>query len=478
MCGQFLGVAPRVLVIDDDDYLRKFISRGLNRVGMSAEAVEGGARAMSQMKEQQFDVVVCDLHMPEVDGLDVLRFSASLRPAPPFIMLTGYGSVQVAVEAMKHGAADFLEKPISIDELKAAIQAVMNKHAERTAPRRVNPIQGAPGLVGSATWLPSFLETLRRIAQTDATVLIEGETGTGKSAVAREIYRSSKRAGKSFVELNCAAIPEHLLENELFGHVRGAFTGATGHVGKVEQANGGTLFLDEVGELKHELQAKMLHLLQERAFAPIGANQVRSADVRFIAATNRDLITEVEAGTFRQDLFYRLNVVNLIIPPLRDRPADISLLLEHFCDRIAERLQVTGPVFSPGAVELLERYEWPGNVRELQNLVERTAIMHPPGTLIEPEHLSARIHQNQREPSSDPTSPPRIEAFESDIQQIEESGQSLSDVVRSYEYGLIRQALDQSGGNKSQAAKLLRMKRTTLIEKLKKYEHEDGSPNV
>jgi sigma-54 specific flagellar transcriptional regulator A len=171
-------------------------------------------------------------------------------------------------------------------------------------------------------------------------------------------------------------------------------------------------------------------------------------------------------------------VVNLIIPPLRDRPADIPLLLEHFCDRIAERLQVTGPVFSPGAVELLERYEWPGNVRELQNLVERTAIMHPPGTLIEPEHLSARVHQNQREPRSDPNSPPRIETFESDLSQIGESGQSLSDVVRSYEYGLIRQALDQSGGNKSQAAKLLRMKRTTLIEKLKKYEHEDGLPNV
>lgn len=471
-------MAPRVLVIDDDDYLRKFISRGLNRVGMSADAVEGGAQAMAQMKERQFDAVVCDLHMPEVDGLDVLRFSTSLRPAPPFIMLTGYGSVQVAVEAMKHGAADFLEKPISIDELKAAIQAVINKHAERSAPKRAPAIPGAPGLVGSSTWLPSFLETLRRIAQTDATVLIEGETGTGKSAVAREIYRNSKRAAKSFVELNCAAIPEHLLENELFGHVRGAFTGATGHIGKVEQSNGGTLFLDEVGELKHELQAKLLHLLQERAFAPIGASQARTADVRFVAATNRDLMTEVESGNFRQDLFYRLNVVNLIIPPLRDRPADIPLLLEHFCDRIAERLQVTGPVFSPGAVELLERYEWPGNVRELQNLVERTAIMHPPGTLIEPEHLSARVHQNQREPRSDPNSPPRIETFESDLSQIGESGQSLSDVVRSYEYGLIRQALDQSGGNKSQAAKLLRMKRTTLIEKLKKYEHEDGLPNV
>jgi len=469
---------PRVLVIDDDDYLRKFISRGLNRVGMSAEAVEGGASAMTLLKERQFDVVVCDLHMPEVDGLDVLRFSTSLRPPPPFIMLTGYGSVAVAVEAMKHGASDFLEKPISIDELKAAIQAVLRTGPERAATRRTPSVPSGMSLVGSSTWLPSFLETLYRIAQTDATVLIEGETGTGKSAVAKEIYRSSKRASKAFVEINCAAIPEHLLENELFGHVRGAFTGATGHVGKVEQANGGTLFLDEVGELKHELQAKLLHLLQERAFAPIGANQAKAADVRFIAATNRDLMTEVEVGGFRQDLFYRLNVVNLIIPALRERPADVPLLLEHFCDRIAERLQVTGPVFSPNAVEVLKRYEWPGNVRELQNLVERTAIMHPPGTLIEPDHLSQRVHQNQREMPADPNAPPRIEALESDIQYMGESGQSLSDVVRSYEYGLIRQALDRAGGNKSQAAKLLRMKRTTLIEKLKKYEHEDGSPNV
>jgi len=469
---------PRVLVIDDDDYLRKFISRGLNRVGMSAEAVEGGASAMTLLKERQFDVVVCDLHMPEVDGLDVLRFSTSLRPPPPFIMLTGYGSVAVAVEAMKHGASDFLEKPISIDELKAAIQAVLRTGPERAATRRTPSVPSGMSLVGSSTWLPSFLETLYRIAQTDATVLIEGETGTGKSAVAKEIYRSSKRASKAFVEINCAAIPEHLLENELFGHVRGAFTGATGHVSKVEQANGGTLFLDEVGELKHELQAKLLHLLQERAFAPIGANQAKAADVRFIAATNRDLMTEVEVGGFRQDLFYRLNVVNLIIPALRERPADVPLLLEHFCDRIAERLQVTGPVFSPNAVEVLKRYEWPGNVRELQNLVERTAIMHPPGTLIEPDHLSQRVHQNQREMPADPNAPPRIEALESDIQYMGESGQSLSDVVRSYEYGLIRQALDRAGGNKSQAAKLLRMKRTTLIEKLKKYEHEDGSPNV
>lgn len=478
MCGLLTGMNPRVLVIDDDDYLRKFISRGLNRVGMSADAVEGGSQAMALMKQRQFDVVVCDLHMPEVDGLDVLRFSTSLRPPPPFIMLTGYGSVSVAVEAMKHGAADFLEKPISIDELKAAIQAVLRTGPERAATRRPSAMPGGMSLVGSSTWLPSFLETLQRIAQTDATVLIEGETGTGKSAVAKEIYRNSKRASSAFVEINCAAIPEHLLENELFGHVRGAFTGATGHTGKVEQANGGTLFLDEVGELKHELQAKLLHLLQERAFAPIGANQARHADVRFVAATNRDLMTEVEAGTFRQDLFYRLNVVNLIIPPLRDRPDDIPILLEHFCDRISERLQVTGPVFSPAAVEALKRYDWPGNVRELQNLVERTAIMHPPGMLVEPEQLSQRIHQNQREPRSDPNSLPRIEAFETDIQNLGESGQSLAEVVRTYEYGLIRQALDQSGGNKSQAAKLLRMKRTTLIEKLKKYEHDDGSPNL
>jgi two-component system nitrogen regulation response regulator NtrX len=477
-----------VLVIDDDDQVRKFIARGLSRVGFECVAIESGSGAMSLLQERRFDAVICDLHMPEVDGLDVLRFAGTLTPPPPFIMLTGYGSVATAVEAMKHGAADFLEKPASIEELRASIDSVISRRALPRTPSRVEPVSQ---LVGSERWLTPFLSKLKRIAATDSIVLIDGETGTGKSAVAKEIWRCSHRARGPFVELNCAAVPDTLLENELFGHAKGAFTGATGHVGRVEQAHGGTLFLDEVGELKQELQAKLLHLLQERTFSPIGGSGPKQADVRFIAATNRDLEVEVEAGRFRRDLFYRLNVVGLTIPPLRQRLDDVPVLIQFFRKSVEARVGGPTPAFSAAAVAALSHYDWPGNVRELGNVVERMAVMHSGEEMVElddlPERIRAAGHRTSL--SSQPSHPslpspvalprsatPLPQSLPLAVQphDPQDAGVSLSDDLRRYERERIVIALRTSGGNKSQAARLLNMKRTTLLAKCDKLGIRDG----
>jgi DNA-binding NtrC family response regulator len=455
----------RLLVIEDDAQLRRFLVRDLNRAGFETIGAEGGVQGIDTLRDRPFDAVVCDLHMPDKDGFDVLHFATMLAPPPPFIMLTAYGSVGTAVEAMKHGAADFLEKPITIDELAASIRAVLDRRSA-LAKRRPTSAAGSR-LVGSPLWLGPFVEMLRHIAQSDATVLIDGETGTGKSAVAREIWRSSRRSTGPFVEINCAAIPEQLMESELFGHVKGSFTGAVGdHDGKVARADGGTLFLDEVGELRPELQAKLLHLLQDRAFTPVGG-AAKSADVRFIAATNRDLSVEVEKGTFRRDLFYRLEVVSLTIPPLRDRPSDVPILVDHFRTVVSERLGRGLPSFTPEAMAILRRYDWPGNIRQLENLIERFAAMHM-GPEIGVEHLPERIRKATTAEPSTVSVPEFSSGQRLSLDDLEASGVSLADAVKSYETGLIKAALDHTNGNRSQAAKLLRVNRTTLVEKLRK----------
>jgi DNA-binding NtrC family response regulator len=464
-------VDASVLVIDDDAKLGRFIARDLARLGFETVAAESGQTGIDLLGQRRFDAVVCDLNMPGRDGFDVLRFSVTLDPPPPFIMLTAYGSVSAAVEAMRHGAADFLEKPVKTEELSATIRSILNRVPARG---RRAPAPPPRQLVGSPLWLGAFLQTLDRVAQSDATVLIDGETGTGKTAVAREIWKASRRCEGPFVEINCAALPDHLMESELFGHVKGAFTGATeDHAGKVARAEGGTLFLDEVGELKHELQAKLLHLLQERTYTPIGAAESKRANVRFIAATNRDLRREVEAGNFRQDLFFRLEVVSLTIPPLRERTADIEILIDHFCRQVEERTGAAAR-FSDEALATLRRYDWPGNVRELENLIERFAVMHPKESAIEPEHLPQRIRESVSV-EDEATSVPEIAGGAgSSLMELESGEVSLAEAVKGYESGLIKAALEKAGGNRSQAAKLLRVKRTTLIEKLKKLDKPES----
>ncbi|MCK6548627.1 sigma-54 dependent transcriptional regulator [Myxococcota bacterium] len=468
----------RILVVDDDEHLRKFLTRGLSRIGFQTVAADSGSSGIALLREQSFDCVVCDLHMPDVDGLDVLRFAAELSPRPPFIVLTGYGSVSVAVEAMKRGASDFLEKPVGIDDLRATIQAVLSRpRAPSVAPPSKPTRTEAKGLVGVPAWLDPFLDQLRRIAQTDSTVLLEGETGTGKSVIAREIAKWSSRASGPCIEVNCAAIPDQLLENELFGHVQGAFTGAVGQPGRVELAAGGTLFLDEIGDLKEQMQAKLLQLLQERIFTPVGASKPKRADVRFIAATNRDLAKDVEAGRFRADLYYRLNVVSLMIPPLRDRAEDIPLLVDRFRHRIAERISAEPPIFGDDVLRLLVRYRWPGNVRELENLVERMVVMHP-GKVIVPSMLPARFadadakgtetRSDTPSPVIDATAPSQapVSGAVSGSTTLPPGG--LEEEVKRVEILMIRNALTETRGNKSAAARKLNMNRTTLIEKIRR----------
>jgi len=477
-----------VLVVDTDQTTRDFLSHGLTNQGFDITVADGGRDAMSLLRQNHFDAIITELTMPEVDGLDLLRFTQTLTPAPCFFILTSYGSVSIAVKAIKYGATEFLEKPVSVSELKTLVECSLPEHhGSRNGNEDIEPL--AYGLVGHRSWLKPFMDCLKRISRTDATVLIQGETGTGKSLVAREIWRASNRSEGPFIEVNCAAIPEHLLESELFGHVRGSFTGATTtRVGKVEAARGGTIFLDEVGELRLDLQSKLLQLLQERTFQAIGSNRTIQADVRFIAATNRNLLHEVQERRFRADLYYRLNVVGLTVPPLRDRPEDVRIFVEHFCSCVAQKMSASTPRFADESIALLERAKWPGNVRELENLIQRMAVIFPAGTVLIPEHFQQRAqfspnlisegmpeHENES-PDVRPSPPPAEVVTNSQATAPEGSSPGLqepealplAEAVQKLERDLILRALKQCEGNRSHAAKLLGTKRTTLIEKIKR----------
>ncbi len=465
---------PSILVIDDDELLNGFITRSLTRQGFTCASAFGGVTALQMLERQNFDVVVCDFAMDDVDGLDVLRACTKLRPAPPFIMITAHGKVSIAVEAMKLGAADFMEKPVSIEVLRASIKGAINRN-EAPAPASMvpKPTQLRRQLVGSSRWLDPFMQLLERIARTDTVVLIDGETGTGKSAVAREIWRHSRRAEEAIVELNCGAIPDNLVESELFGHEKGAFTDASGdHPGKVKQAEKGTLFLDEIGELPLHLQPKLLHLLSSRSYTPLGASHSSTANVRFIAATNRDLQAQMEAGQFRADLFFRLNVMGLTIPPLRERTDDVPVLTDYFRSEVAERVGHACPEFSPDAMRMLLLHPWPGNVRELENLVEKMAIIVGPDRPVDITDLPAPYQRGRHSVNGQRGAPTVTPGPAADPHLDLDMDMDLKDAVVTYERALIVDALRQEQGNRTKAAKRLKLKRTTLIEKIGRFSIE------
>ncbi len=458
-----------VLLVEDEDALRSAIALRLATDGFAVDEVPTGEAAIDRLSSFAYDALVTDLRLPGLDGSRVLDAALDRYPDIAAIVVTGYGTVKDAVEAIRRGAADFITKPFQYDELRHVLQTALERRELRAENRylreQLDARYGVEGLVGRSAAMRDLLALISTVAPTSSTILITGETGTGKEVVARAIHQASPRKQQRFIALNCSAIPETLLEAELFGHVRGAFTGALAQrQGRFEQAHRGTLLLDEVGTMSPSLQARLLRVLQERAFERVGDSNTIRVDVRVIAATNSDLPRMVRDGRFREDLYYRLNVIQVSLPPLRERREDVPLLVQHFLERLGRECSPARPgvTFSQEALRHLMAYDWPGNVRQLENVVERAFTLSPARQQIDLAALPAEIV------SATGARPPLAWALPDD-------GLDLDEVLASVERALIRQALDRTSGNRRQAAELLGLKRTTLVEKLKRL-GPDGQP--
>jgi DNA-binding NtrC family response regulator len=440
----------RILVADDDAPMRDSLRQALQRDGKVVDEAAGGQEALDLLARRAYDLVILDLKMPGRDGMEVLREIRAGYDHTPVVVITGYPSVDTAVEAMKQGALDFLPKPFGRDSLRIIVErALRHGRLERENRRLRSEIQhsAAPLIVGRTPEMREVFRMVERVAPTDSTVLIMGASGTGKELVARALHAGSRRADGPFVVVDCATLVGTLFENELFGHVKGSFTGAVSSThGRFEMADGGTLFLDEVGCVEPGMQQKLLRVLEQREFTRLGSNETIRVDVRVVAATNADLAAAVRAGSFREDLYYRLSVFPIVLPPLKNRRADIPLLAEHFLRLHCEsrRKEVLG--FSDEAMAELTAYDWPGNVRELSNVIERAVVLAE-ADLILPEHLLYH-RPGVRRGQARGAGPP-----------------ALADVERAH----IEEVLEGTGGNKREAARLLGIDRRTLYRKLRRY---------
>lgn len=455
-------IRKHLLIVDDEAALRSAIAERLSDHGYAVEQAGSGEEALERLADFAFDILITDLRLPGINGRDVLDSALERYPDIIAIVITGYGTVKDAVDAIKHGAADFITKPFQFDALlhvvRSAVEQRRLKSENAYLRSQLEDRYRIDGLVGRCRVMRDLFGLLETVAATSSTVMITGETGTGKELAARAIHHNSPRRANRFVALNCSAIPETLLEAELFGHVRGAFTGAIGaRQGRVEQAHKGTLFLDEVGTMSPSLQAKLLRVLQEREFERVGDSHTVKIDVRVIAATHSDLGRMVAEGSFREDLFYRLNVLPVQLPPLRARREDIPLLVGHFLQRLASEGGRSGVTVSQEAMRLLMGYRWPGNVRQLENTVERALAFSQGRSILDVGDLPAEI-QNQAGPA------------EGADTALPEDGIDFERYIEGIELSLIKRSLERTHGNKRQAARLLNLKRTTLIEKLKRLE--------
>jgi two-component system response regulator HydG len=445
-----------ILVVDDDLAHRTMLKTLIGGWGYNITEADDGEKAIETVRQKAFDLILMDIRMVRVSGLEALKEIKKLNPAIPVIIMTAYASVETAVKALKEGAYDYLTKPLDFDELKFTIERAMehtrlkeeNRHLRESLASQFN----RQNLIGRSPAMARLMETIAQVAPSEATVLITGESGTGKEMIAGAIHFNSLRKDGPFVKINCAAITETLLESELFGHEKGAFTGADRRKeGKFRQAEGGTLFLDEVSEMSPGMQVKLLRVLQEREITRVGGEEVIKVDVRVIAATNKDLIKEMDAGRFRDDLYYRLNVVTINVPPLRERREDIPLIAQHFLKIFAEKNHKSIKGFTPQVMDRLLKYNWPGNIRELMNAVERGVVLSRSDYLNEGELvLALRDHELPEEAS---------------LLKVSKEDMPLEEVEKE----AIMKTMEMAGGNKSEAARRLGITRRTLHMKLKKY---------
>jgi nitrogen regulation protein NR(I) len=461
----------QILVVDDEPNLRRVLRAQLERDGYDVHTAEDGEQALSLLHEHHIDLVITDLRMPKLDGMELLRRVTALEEPMPVVMITAHGTVDTAVEALKVGAFDYITKPFDQEDVRTIVRkAVRTQDLSATEASRPSLLAGLEGgrygIIGQSPGLLELYTVLDRVADSPTTVLVTGESGTGKELVARALHENSSRRDKPFIKVNCAAIPRDLMESELFGYERGAFTGAVGSKpGRFELASGGTLFLDEIGSIPVEMQVKLLRALQESEFERVGGVKTIRVDVRLIAATNTDLKKEIAAGAFRDDLYYRLNVVPIRLPPLRERREDIPHLVQHFVRKFDLRLRkhVTG--IEPDALAVLLDHPWPGNIRELENVIER-AVLFCDGDALRAVDLPSDLQRTQDPPSS--SAPPATK-------QPSPANPSASDGLKEQvkaamnrlERELIVKALEQTGGNVTHAARLLKISRKGLQLKMK-----------
>lgn len=457
--------SPRILVVDDELIVCESCQRILEEEGLEVETASNGAEAFAKMKENPFDIVITDLKMPGIDGMEVLRTLRRDYPDTIVIMITGFSTVETAVEAMKLGAFDYIPKPFTPDEVSIVVKKAIEQRNllwENVYLRQeLREKYGFHNIVGKSKKMQEIYRIIAKVAPTDSTVLINGQSGTGKELIARAIHFNSARRDKQFVTVDCAVLSENLLESELFGHVRGSFTGAvTTKPGLFEVADGGTVFLDEIGNISPAIQAKLLRILQEREFTPVGGTKAKKVDIRLIAATNKDLEKMIKEGTFREDLYYRLNIVPISLPPLRERQEDIPALAVHFLKKYSEEMGKGIKGFTPEAMEKLMKYPWPGNVRELENVVERTVVMMDE-EMVRVEHLILPGQEEKTETVN------QVPATSEELKEIKK--QLREKAVEDIERAFVIKALERNQWNVTKAAEEVGMLRPNFQALMRKY---------